>query len=379
MSLFVTCAQGLEPLLLEELHELGVKGCRPGFRGVYVDDFCMETIYRINYCSRIASRVLCPIVRFRCRQKEALYHAVAGVDWKRYFRKGTTFAIDANVHHPELRHSLFAAQVAKDAICDELRKTLGTRPDVDLKAPDLQLNLFIHNYQGVLSFDTSGQALHKRGYRQEAGDAPLQESLAAALLRIARFQGQERIIDPCCGSGTLLIEAALIASKTAPGYLRKVWGFMRHPEFSQMEWLKVKNEADAARIPLEGKKIIGCEIDSDMARICRGNLRAAGVLDGVDILRVDFAEHTPVEAPDFLISNPPYGNRMMDVAPNVASLGQLYRQLGHFMKQKLAKPSRAFLFIGNLELTKEVGLAAKRRHVLLNGGIDSRLLEFDLY
>jgi putative N6-adenine-specific DNA methylase len=375
MSLFVTCGTGIEPLLLAELQDLGFGHCRVGFRGVYVDNAHMSDIFHINYCSRLAGRVLLPLVRFRCRDKAALYRAVSSINWRRYFRRGTTFAIDANVHHPMLRNSLFAAQIAKDAICDQLREATGERPSVELKEPDLQLNLYVHNQEAVLSFDTSGQSLHKRGYRQEAGEAPLQETLAAALLTLANYQASDVMIDPCCGSGTLLIEAALMASRTAPGYLRKKWGFMALPEFVHEEWLKVKNEADAVRIPLQDKKFFGCEINGSMQRICRLNLKAAGFLNQVEVVRTDFADYTPPEMPTLLVTNPPHGIRMMDVAP----LCPLYRRLGDFMKQKIAKPGRGFVFVGDPTLAKEVGLAACRRHVLLNGGIDSRLLEFEIF
>lgn len=375
MPLFVSCPPKLEPLLLEELNELGFSNCRIGFQGIFVDDMSMEAIYRINYSSRLASRVLLPLKQFRCRDKLALYKAVSEIEWAKYLKKGMTLAIDSNVHHRSLTNSLFAAQIAKDAICDQLRKVVGWRPSIDLKAPDLQLNLHIHQEMGTLSFDTSGQSLHKRGYRLEAGEAPLQESMAAALLRIAKFTGEEVMIDPCCGSGTLLIEAALIASNTAPGFLRKEWGFMHHPDFSSIDWLKIKNKIDAQRKELLSKKIIGCEINANVARICRSNVKAAGVLKGVEVLRQDFSDFHTSEAPTFLISNPPHGKRLMDID----SLRPLYRRLGNFMKQHMYKPSRGFLFIGNLELTKEVGLAAKKRHVISNSGTDSRLLEFDIF
>lgn len=374
-SLFVSCPQGIENLLIEELAELGYTKCHPGFRGVYVEDTSMEAIYRINYCSRLATRVLLPLCQFRCRDKNALYAAVASVNWRRYLRKGMTFAIDANVHHRLLRNSLFAAQVAKDAICDKMRELTGQRPNIDLQNPDLQLNLFIHGDKGVLSFDTSGQSLHKRGYRLDAGEAPIQESMAAALLAIAQFKGGEKALDPCCGSGTLLIEMALKASKTPPGYLRKMWGFGNHPEFSSVEWLKVKNEADSKKELLPNKQIVGYEIDENVAKICRSNIRAAGFVDAIEVITTDFSDFEPKEPPTFLISNPPHGKRLMDIDP----LRALYRRLGDFMKRKMAKPSRGFLFIGNLELTKEVGLAAKKRHVISNGGVDSRLLEIEIF
>lgn len=375
MSLFVMCGQGIEPLLIEELAELGFKDTTPGYCGVYVKDSSMEAIYAINYRSRLASRVLLPLLQFRCPNKQALYSSCSSIDWRRYLGKGQTLAIDANVHHRLLRNSLFAAQVVKDAICDQLRQSTGRRPSVDLKNPDVQLNLFIDKDHAVLSFDTSGQPLHKRGYRQDAGVAPLQENLAAALLKIARYNANEIAIDPCCGSGTLLIEAALMATNTAPGYLRKSWGFAAHPDFEAETWLKVKNEADSQRIPLKAGFLWGCEIDSEVARLCRANLRAAGFHREVEVFRVDFAEHTPKTDYHFLIVNPPHGKRL----GTEENLRPLYRALGDFMKRKLAKPGRGFVFTSNSALAKEVGLAAKKRHVINNGGIDARLLEFDLY
>jgi putative N6-adenine-specific DNA methylase len=375
MPLFVTCAQGLEPLLAEELTEMGFTQISNGYRGVYVYDESMKAIYQINYCSRIAGRVLLPLIKFRCRDAKALYQAVSEIPWSRYISKGKTLAIDANVHHKLMRNSLYAAQVAKDAICDQLRHVKGYRPNIDTKSPDVQLNLFIHNNQAILSYDTSGQPLYKRGYRQDAGEAPIQESLAAALLRLAGYQGTEILIDPCCGSGTFLIEAPLIATKTPPGYLRKMWGFAGHPDFLSEEWLKIKNQADQGKKELPTHKSFGCEIDSDVARLCRANLRAAGFHDAVEIYRKDFAElDLPVE-PTMLIVNPPHGKRLSNVDP----LRSLYRRLGDFMKTKLHKPGRGFVFTGNLELSKEVGLAPKKRHVINNNGVDSRFLEFDVY
>src|SRR5262249_15308890 len=148
----------------------------------------------------------------------------------------------ANVNHRRLHNSLFAAQVAKDAICDRMRKETGGRPSVQIQHPDVQLNLFIQQQYGLISLDTSKEPLHKRGYRLEAVEAPLQETLAAAILRLARYSKELIFLDPCCGSGTFLIEAALIATQTPPGYLRKEWGFMRHPEYDSSEWLKVRNK-----------------------------------------------------------------------------------------------------------------------------------------
>lgn len=374
-SLFVTCSQGIEDLLCQELIELGVRGVKPNFKGVYVDEWTMKDVYSINYCSRLAGRVLLPLARFRCRDKKFLYRGASEVNWLKYIPRGKTFAIDANVNHPELRNSLFAAQVVKDAICDQFREKYGDRPDVDTRNPDVQLNLFVHHDLAVLSIDTSGTSLHKRGYRQESVQAPLQEGLAAALLRLAQYRGEENLCDPCCGSGTILIEAALIATHTPPGFLRRQWGFMYLPEFSQEEWLKVKAGADQKRISLPSGKFFGCDISGEAVRICKNTLRAAGFAQNIQIEQADFRTVDLPFSPNFVMTNPPHGLRLGEQE----SLRTLYRSLGDFLKRQTSKPARGFVFTGNLELAKEIGLSPKRRHVINNSGVDSRLLEYDLY
>jgi len=374
-KLFVTCSQGLEPLLTEELKEMGYATIREGFRGVHVEVPSIEAIYRINYLSRLGGRVLLPLTDFRCFTQNDLYKAASEIDWAQYIAPGKTFAIDANVNHRKLKNSLYAAQVVKDAICDRLRKERGLRPSIDTKEPDVQLNLFIHQDHAILSFDTSGQPLHKRGYRIETVEAPLQETLAAAVLRIAKYDGEETLYDPCCGSGTFLIEAALIATKTAPGYLRTRWGFSQLPEFSQEEWLKIKTAIDADRVPLRHGKIHGSDKSRNAVRASKLNLRAAGFLQLVDVREADFRDVVPSAIPNLVVVNPPYGRRLEDEEVLV----RVYRALGDFMKQKTSKPARGFIFTGSLNLAKEVGLAPKRRYVMNNSGIESRLLEFDLY
>ncbi len=373
--LFVTCAQELEPLLLEELKDLGCTSMHLGYRGVFVEDWDWSTIYRINYGSRLASRVLLPLSRFRCYDKNSLYKNASEIDWTKYLKGNATFAIDANVHHRELRNSLFAAQVLKDAICDQLRQRTGRRPNVDVQNPDVQLNLFIQQQTAVISFDTSGEPLHKRGYRQETIEAPVKETLAAALLKLAHYTPDKILLDPCCGSGTILIEAALIATNTPPGFLKKQWGFMRHPEFDNMEWLKVRNKMDEKRIPLLPNHISGIDISKNAVRATKINLKAAGFSQGIEVLQADFREYTPPIPPNFVITNPPHGKRLEEEE----QLRPLYRAIGEFLKLRCTRPAEGFVFTSNLELAKEVGLAAKRRHVLNNGGIESRLLEFDIY
>lgn len=375
MELFVTCAKEIEPLLVQELAELGFPDAVAGFRGARVPNADFNAIYKINYQSRLAGRVLLQIARFRCRDARSLYQAAYNIDWLRYLPKGKTFAIDANVTHPDIRNSLFAAQVVKDAICDQFRERTGERPSVSVRNPGVQLNLFIYGDQGVLSFDTSGITLHKRGYRQETVEAPMQETLAAAILRLAGYRGDEVMYDPCCGSGTLLIEAAMIASHTPPGFLRINWGFQSLPEHSQTAWLAVKAEADSKRTELKKGMFYGTDVNKAAATAAKINLRAAGFHQAVEISNRDFRDFDPPVPPNLIVTNPPHGHRL----EQVEQLFPLYRALGDWMKRKSAKPGKGFIFTGSPELAKEVGLAASRRHVLDSGGIDSRLLEFDLY
>lgn len=375
MDLFVSCAQYLEPLLAGELQELGYTKIDLGYRGVYVKDVDFEAIYKINYLSRLAGRVLMPISSFRCYESKSLYGGIIKVDWMSYIPRNKTFAIDANVSHPRLKNSLFAAQTAKDAICDQFRRRTGVRPDIDVKDPDIQLNLFIHDEWAVISVDTSGKPLSKRGYRLETVEAPIQETLASAFLKIAGYQGGEILCDPCCGSGTILIEAALMASNTPSGYLRKQWGFFHLPEFSQADWLKVKADADSKKKILPAHHFFGCDINKQAIHATKVNLRAAGFYSAVELVNCDFREYTPSVMPNLVVTNPPHGRRLDDVD----HLKPLYRALGDFLKRKTAKPSKGFIFTGSLDLTKEVGLAASRRHVFDNSGIDSRLLEFELW
>lgn len=376
MKIFVSCSQGLEPILLQEMQKLGFQDVREGFRGVHVEVGQISDIYRINYCSRIGGRVLLPLTDFVCYDQKALYKGASKIDWASYIAPEKTIAIDSNVNHKHLRNSLFAAQVVKDAICDQIREKRGTRPSVDVKNPDVQLNLFIHQDRAIISIDTSGAPLHKRGYRQETVEAPIQETLAAAILMLAEYKGDEILYDPCCGSGTFLIEAALMASHTAPGYLRKFWGFMNLPEFSHKEWLKVKNAEDAKRISLPHGRIYGSDLGRNVVRIAKVNLRAAGFLPVVEVKQGDFRDIEPAPPPTLIVANPPYGKRLSDEEEYLVSL---YRSLGDFMKRKSAKPAKGYIFTGNLELSKEIGLAPKRRYVMSNSGIESRLLAFDLY
>jgi putative N6-adenine-specific DNA methylase len=372
-ELVITCSPGLENILAEEIENLGFQEITKGYCGVYVPYNSFDDVYIINYCSRLASRVLLPMTRFRCRNRHDLYNAVRKIEWSEYMSPSTTFAIDANVTHSELRNSLYAAQVVKDGICDYFRDKMGSRPSVDVKNPQVQLNLFIREGNGILSFDTSGTPLHKRGYRQETVEAPLQETLAAACLTLAGYQGNEVLCDPCCGSGTFLIEAALIASQTAPGYLRQTWGFLRHPDHSQEAWLKIKVAADNQRIPLDKEHFYGNDVAQGAVRACKINLRASGFSKDVEVVQRDFRDYSPPKQPTFIISNPPHGIRLNDEDHLVG----LYRSLGDYILKQLQALSKVALFVSNQDLIEEMGVKPHQIHSISSGGTPCYLLIFE--
>ncbi|MBJ7450398.1 MAG: 50S rRNA methyltransferase [Parachlamydiales bacterium] len=373
-NLFVTCVKGFEPLLTEELKELGFEKLEPSFCGVFVEG-SFSDIYRINYCSRLASRVLMPLEQFALIDRDDLYEAARSIDWRPFFEKRGSVAIDVNGRHNAFTNSLYAAQIVKDAICDQLREHWNWRPNVDTKNPDVQLNVYLERKRATLFFDTSGDVLFKRGYRKETGEAPLSESFAAGLLKLAGYKGTEHLFDPCCGSGTFLIEAAMIATKTPPGYLRPRFGFFSHEQFDEKVWLECKNEADAARIPLNEGQISGIDISKSSVWNCRTNLRQAGFFDQIQVEAADFRDYHPSNPINFIIANPPHGKRM----GSVEQLASLYRSLGDFMKQQTTKPARGFVFTSDMDLAKEVGLKPTLRHVVPYSNLDSRLLEYDLY
>jgi len=374
-DLFVSCAPALEPLLHRELQQLGFADAKAAYRGVYVPyRDVYDALFRINYCSRLATRVLLPLIRFRCQGRDDLYRIASAFAWEKYIPKGRTFAIDANVSHPSLRNALFAAQVVKDAICDQLRQTRGFRPSIDVAAPDVQLNLFIHGPSASLSIDSSCVALHKRGYRQFGGQAPLQEVLAAAALTLAGWHGQEPLCDLCCGTGTFLCEAALIATDTAPGFLRQRFGFMLFPGYSTEAWLKVKREIDAKRRPLAKGLLVGVDSDFQAIRACKANMRACGFGEQIAVYEKDLAEFVPAIAPRLVLANPPHGERLGKGQP----LESTYRALGDWISTHTARPARAFILLSNLDLCSAIALPEVKRHRFISGGDSKTLIEYRL-
>jgi len=356
---FVTCSHGMEQLLFQELSLLGISGLKQSYGGVYAPKK-MDVVYKVNYCSRIAVRVLWPLATFRCATKEMLYKGACKIHWPDFLTINDTFAIDANISAtPAFRNSHFAALVVKDALCDTFREVAKARPSVATYMPDVQFHLYLHKEEATLSIDTSTVPLYKRGYRHQQSTAPLQESLAVAILKLANYTAEDILCDPFCGSGTFLIEAAMVATKTPAGFFRKQWGFFRLPTFFEEAWLNIKAGADSQRQPLHSQ-IFGADKDPKAVALCNIHLKDAGFKE-IDVEAKDVRSYFPKVAPNLVICNPPYGKRLG------ASL-EVYQALAHFLRTKCAQNVRAFVLTPETPWVEAMGLHIAQREELFHGG-----------
>ncbi len=381
MRFFATCDRGLEPLLAEELIALGLSGVRAGSRGVeFVGE--AEALWTANLGSRIASRVLQPLAEFGAPDRKTFYEGVAAVPWSRYVARGQTIALDAVVAGSAVDNSVFVAQVAKDAVCDRLRADEGARPNVDRDHPDVPIHVRLVGDRALVALDTSGERLHLRGWRTEAGEAPLKETLAAAMLRAAGYDGTQPFLDPFCGSATLVIEAAHIARGVYPGRARLAPGaagfaFLRaraHDPTAFQVWLSALDAATRARAAAPLPPIVGGDLDAALLDRARSNATRAGVADDVRLVRRDALESTPPGAGTLLVCNPPYGERLGEVD----ALGDLYAGFGDTLKQRFAGCT-AWMLVGQKAHLARLRLNPARRVVLFNGPIECRFVRLDLY
>ncbi len=367
-DLFITCPYGFEELLQKELLTLGVSKVSLGFCGVLVPKD-MKNVFLINYESRIATRVLWPIIEFFCSGKEDLYSNCRKINWSLFLSPNRTLAIDSNVQHPNLTNSMFASLVVKDAICDFFREKTGSRPSIDTQNPDLQLNLFIQKGRATLYLDTSGAPLHKRGWRTTQTEASIHESLAAALLLLTDYSPEKILCDPFCGSGTFLIEAAWIATRTPPGILRKTWGFFNLPEFNMGDWKEWKKTRDDNRIPLAKGLIFGADKSRETTDICKKNLLKADV-SGVEISYDEIAYYSPKIRPNFIITNPPYGKRL-----ETSEL--LLQQMNSFLDKYLETGGQFYLLCPQEFSADVLKRKVKAEFAFKNGGLPVKLLSLE--
>jgi putative N6-adenine-specific DNA methylase len=328
----------------------------------------MENIFKANYLSRLATRVLLPLAEFRCPDKEALYREAKKIDWLTLLDETKTFSIDSHVHHPQIRHSLYAAQVMKDAICDQIRDKKGARPSIDKENPTIHLHLLINNQNALISFDTSGIALYKRGYREHIAEACIQETLAAAILRKSGYNANEVLCDPFCGSGTFLIEAACIATQTPAGFFRKSFGFTHLPAFKEAEWLSFKEAHDQKRVPLEPSSILGADIDQSTLRLCKENVLKAGFEKGIKLFASPVNSLKLPKSPTLVVTNPPFGKRFEASYP-------LYADLGAFLKRECPATPWAYVLTAAFPLAKATGCPILSEWSFKHGGLSVGLYQ----
>lgn len=371
-SLFATCARGLEPVLAGELRDLGATAVVPGRGGVqFAGDRSM--LYRANLWLRTAIRVLCPILEATVTSPDELYDAVRSVDWSRHMTPEHTLAVDCNVRDSAITHSKYAALRTKDAICDQFMDRLGRRPNVDVEQPMIGLNLHIHRDQAVLSLDSSGESLHKRGYRPILTKAPLNEALAAGLILLSGWKPDTALIDPMCGSGAICIEAAWLALRRPPGLTRKRFGFMGWMDFDVGLWTELRDQARRQITRQLPAVITGSDVRSDAISFARTNARAAGIGHLLRFEVKDIRNWRPPEGPPgTILCNPPYGERIGEER----ELRDLYQNLGTVLKERCGG-WRAFVFTGNGRLARMIGLEVVARKDLFNGRIPCQLLQFN--
>ena len=368
---FATCARGLEPVLAGELRDLGTSDVEPGRGGVgFAGD--KATLYRANLWLRTAIRVLMPVLEAPVTSPEDLYDAVRSVDWSHFLTPDHTLAVDCNVRDSRITHSKYAALKTKDAICDQFVEHHGRRPSVDVDEPMVGLNLHIYRDQAVLSLDSSGESLHKRGYRTILSRAPLNESLAAALIFLTGWQGHTAFADPLCGSGTLPIEAAWMALRRPPGLTRRRFGFQGWMDFDVELWAELRDEARQGVLRELQTPIAGSDIRRDAITFSINCACAAGIGRLVRFERRDVRDfQPPAGSPGTIICNPPYGQRIGDEK----ALRDLYRTLGEVFRQRCAGWS-VCVFTGNAALARYIGLEPLEQVPLFNGKIPCRLLKY---
>jgi putative N6-adenine-specific DNA methylase len=371
MRFFATCARGLEPVLADELRALGAGDVEPGRGGVHFAGD-QVTLYRANLWLRTAIRVLWPILEADVTSPEELYDAVRTVDWSQYLTPDHTLAVDCNVRDSRLTHSKYAALKVKDAICDQFVERVGRRPSVDVDEPMLGLNLHVYRDRAVLSLDSSGDSLHKRGYRPVLTKAPLNEALAAGLVILSGWKPEMPLVDPLCGSGVLPIEATWLAIGRPPGLTRRRFGFQGWMDFDIGLWAELREEARRrVRNRLEAS-ILGYDIRRDAVAFARSNARAAGVGHLTRFETRDVRDFRPPAGPlGVILCNPPYGERIGEER----ELGELYRTLGEVFR-KHCPGWNGCVFSGNRALARQIGLTPVRQVALFNGRIPCRLLEY---
>lgn len=372
LNCFAAVPRGAEEIAAAELSALGIAGAKPGKGGVaFVAN--RAGLYKANLWLRTASRVLVQLAVFPCKAPDELYAGVFALDWTTLITPAMTLAVDCSLRDSALTHSGFVALKTKDAVVDRIREACGSRPNVDTASPDVRINVHLHKNVCTVSLDSSGDSLDRRGYRIERNDAPLRETLAAAVIALTGWDGSLPLADPMCGSGTIPAEAALLATRMPPG-LQRSFGFQRWLDFDDRLWGQLIREAENGIRKVPAGLITGYDQDSRALLLAGRNIAKAGLEGQVHFFHAALQDFQPEGERGVVIINPPYGMRM----GADDDLRELYCQIGDVMKKR-CRGWTGYVLTGNLELAKYIGLKASRRFVLFNGPIECRLLKYDLY
>ncbi len=384
MQFFITCPKGLEALLEDELKGFGAQRLKQTQAGVEVEAE-LEFAYRTCLWSRLANRVLLLLGQVDATSADQLYDGVKAISWLQHLRSGGTLTVDFNGKNPAINNTHFGALKVKDAIVDSVREQTGSRPSVDKRRPDLRVNVHLRRDKAQIAIDLSGESLHRRGYRQQTGAAPMKENLAAALLIRAGWGTENApnvLVDPMCGSGTLLTEAVMISADIAPGLLRKSYGFDRWLQNQPTTWNALRAEAVERReqgLQRLNARFYGFDADAKVLESAADNTEVLGLSDAIQFNRADLSMvRNPLKSDEdssgLLITNPPYGERLGEVS----TLRFLYKELGDLLKREFAG-WKAGIFTSNPDLCKLTGLKADKIYRLFNGPLASQLLLFTVY
>jgi putative N6-adenine-specific DNA methylase len=362
---------GLEPVLASELEAIGAQNIQLLTRAV---QFTGDTVlmYKTNYVLRTALRVLKKISTFKVANEAALYDRMYDFPWENYFTENQTFAIDSVVGGKLFTHSLFVSQKAKDGLVDRFRNRTGVRPSVDTQHPDLRINIHIYEDDCTLSLDSSGESLHKRGYRIAVDKAPLNEVLAAGLIQLSGWKADCHFVDGMCGSGTLPIEAAMYAMKIPAGYFREDYGFMHWNDFDPAVWKKITKEYSELIGDFDFE-IIGSDRSAKAISIARENIQKAHLQKDIQLLNRNFENLQLPEGNGILMLNPPYGERLEET-----DIVGLYKMIGDVLKQNY-KGWQAWVISSDIPVLKLIGLKPSKKITVFNGPLECRFVRFDIF
>lgn len=361
---------GLEPVLAEEIKKLGGANVEIKNRAVNCEGD-LGFLYKINYSARTALKILVPVLTFKAWDESRFYDKLFAFPWDDYMSVDQSFAIDATVYSERFRHSQFMSQKMKDAVVDYFKFHHRKRPNVDTTNPDIKFHLHIDRELVTVSLDASGDPLFKRGYRREQGEAPINEVLASGMLQLAGWDGKGNFLDPMCGSGTLLIEAAMIAMDLPAQIFRKKFAFQNWKNYDAELFQKIK-EVRINRIKEFTGKIVGYDLDSQMLNAAHLNVEAAEMEDVIEIKRQDFFESKKELFPLLMVFNPPYDERI-EITDD-----EFYKKIGDTFKKSYPN-TLAWFISSDLDAAKKVGLRPSRRIKLFNGKLECRFLQFEMY